>query len=142
MDRIVKGKFECSRFTPLEISKWLFQNFGTSEGNSMESRISNGVEKWDIKKDGHLSDKALRKKIEVRGFNVSKYIYPPGTYFPDHTHEVDKIDAVLSGRFKMCILGKEVILEAGDCLYVAKGTVHSAEVVGTEPVISLDAVKD
>lgn len=99
------------------------------------------LERWDNNRDGLLSEKSLRKKIEAKGFSVSKYHYPPGTYFPDHTHEVDKIDAVLSGKFRMKMLGQEVILEAGDMLYVPKGTVHSAEVVGTEPVVSLDAVK-
>lgn len=34
-----------------------------------------------------------------------------------------------------------VTLVAGDCLHVPKGMLHSAEVVGDESVISLDAVK-
>jgi mannose-6-phosphate isomerase-like protein (cupin superfamily) len=53
----------------------------------------------------------------------------------------DKMDAVLSGRFRMTMEGQEVILEKGDCLAVPRGTVHSAEVVGQEPVVSLDAIK-
>ena len=100
------------------------------------------LEKWDEKKDGRLSEAALRKKIEKQGFSVSKYAYPPGTYFPDHSHSVDKIDAVLSGRFKMTLDGQEEVLEAGDCLFVPKGAVHSAEVVGEVPVVSLDSTKD
>ncbi len=40
----------------------------------------------------------------------------------------------------MVVEGTEVILEAGDCLAVPKGTLHSAEVVGDTPVVSLDAV--
>jgi mannose-6-phosphate isomerase-like protein (cupin superfamily) len=54
---------------------------------------------------------------------------------------VDKIDGVLSGRFRMTMQGQALVLTAGDCLAVAKGEVHSAEVVGDEPVISLDAVR-
>jgi mannose-6-phosphate isomerase-like protein (cupin superfamily) len=34
----------------------------------------------------------------------------------------------------------EVVLESGDCLRVPSGAVHSSEVVGDEPVVSLDAV--
>jgi mannose-6-phosphate isomerase-like protein (cupin superfamily) len=34
-----------------------------------------------------------------------------------------------------------VILEAGDCLHVPRGAEHSAEVVGDEPVVSLDGVR-
>lgn len=98
-----------------------------------------GVEKWDPKKEGPFSEEALRKKLRKRGYQVSRYTYPPGTYFPGHTHEIDKIDGVVSGRFRMRMKGLDVILEAGDCLAVPRGTVHSAEVVGDEPVVSFDA---
>jgi mannose-6-phosphate isomerase-like protein (cupin superfamily) len=99
------------------------------------------IEKWDPARDGPLTERALREKLSKRGYHVSRYVYPPGTVFPDHRHAVDKIDGVLSGRFRMTMHGRGVILEAGDCLAVPKGTVHSAEVVGDEPVVSLDATK-
>lgn len=99
------------------------------------------VERWDATRDGPLTEKALRGKLENRGYRVARYVYPPGTYFPPHAHEVDKIDAVLSGRFRLTLEGRSVILEAGDAFAVPQGVVHSAEVVGDEPVVSLDAVK-
>ena len=99
------------------------------------------IEHWDPEQDGELSEAAMRDKLRRRGYEVSIYHYPPGTYFPEHTHSVDKIDAVLGGRFRMSMFGQSVTLEAGDCLHVPSGAVHSAEVVGTETVISLDAVK-
>ncbi len=99
------------------------------------------IESWDAERDGPLSEAALRRKLERRGYRVSRYVYPPGTYFPDHSHEIDKIDAVLSGRFRMRMGDDEAILGAGDCLAVPRGVVHSAEVAGNEPVVSLDATK-
>lgn len=99
------------------------------------------VEHWDSDRDGALSEAALRRKLEARGYQVSRYVYPPGTYFPDHVHGVDKIDAVLSGRFRMTMSGQEAVLEAGDMLAVPKHVMHTAEVVGEDPVISLDAVR-
>jgi len=101
-----------------------------------------GIERWDEKKEGALSETALRKKLEKKGYTVTKYVYSPRTNFPDHTHVMDKIDAVVSGRFHMKMNGLDVILESGDCLAVPRGTVHSAEVIGNESVISLDAVKE
>lgn len=100
------------------------------------------VEKWNPGQDGPLSEKALHQKLEQRGYRVTRYVYPPGTIFSEHTHSIDKIDGVLSGRFRMTLEGQEVILEAGDCLAVPRGAVHSAEVVGDEPVVSLDAIRD
>ena len=99
------------------------------------------VERWDEEQDGPLDEAAMRRKLEARGYRVSRYVYPPGTHFPEHTHSVDKIDGVLAGRFRMTMGENEVVLETGDCLAVPRGAVHSAEVVGDEPVVSLDAVR-
>ena len=99
------------------------------------------VEHWDEARDGPLTEAAMRQKLEDRGYQVSRYVYSPGTVFPDHTHEIDKIDGVLSGRFRMTTRDGSVVLEAGDCLAVPRGTVHRAEVVGDEPVVSLDATR-
>ena len=99
------------------------------------------VERWDEESDGPVSEATLRERFEQRGYAVSRYTYSPGTYFPDHTHDVDKIDAVLSGTFRIVLEGEEVVLGPGDSVEVPRGAVHSAEVVGDEPVVSLDAVK-
>ena len=99
------------------------------------------VERWDHGRDGEPTEAALRRKLEGRGYRASRYVYPPGTVFVTHTHEVDKIDAVVSGRFLLSMHGQDVVLEAGDCLDVPRGVPHRAEVVGDEPVVSLDAVK-
>jgi quercetin dioxygenase-like cupin family protein len=103
--------------------------------------MSGVIEHWDERGDGPLSETALRRKLEARGYEVSRYVYPPGTRFPEHTHGIDKIDAVLSGRFRMTLGGRAVVLQAGDCLAVPRGAVHSAEVVGDEAVVSLDATR-
>lgn len=99
------------------------------------------VEHWNPEQDGPLSEAALRCKLEARGYQVTCYVYPPGTVFPAHSHGVDKIDAVVSGQFQMSMQGKSVVLEAGDCLAVPPGEVHSAAVVGDQAVVSLDAIK-
>jgi quercetin dioxygenase-like cupin family protein len=61
--------------------------------------------------------------------------------FADHSHSLDKKDAVVSGKFRLELEGRSVILEAGDAISVPAGVVHRAEVVGTEPVVSLDATR-
>lgn len=83
----------------------------------------------------------MRRKLERLGYSVHAYRYPPGTRFDEHSHAVDKIDGVVSGQFRVEMGGRAMVLEAGDLVWVPKGTPHAAEVVGTEPVTSLDAVK-
>jgi len=83
----------------------------------------------------------LRSIFEAEGYLCSVYTYPPGTVFPEHRHDVDKVDAVLAGQFRITIGDESVILTAGDYVYVPAGVVHRAEVVGDEPVVSIDAAK-
>ena len=100
-----------------------------------------GLEHWDEAVDGPFSEEALRTKMTSRGYTVSRYVYPAGVCFPDHQHAIDKLDGVVSGRFRMRMGEMDVVLEAGDVLAVPAGAVHSAEVVGSEPVVSLDGIR-
>jgi hypothetical protein len=40
------------------------------------------IEHWHSERDGPLSEEAMRRKLEDRGYSVSRYDYPPGTFFP------------------------------------------------------------
>jgi len=99
------------------------------------------VRHWNDELDGAFSEAALRRKLESAGYLVARYVYPPGTSFPEHTHKTDKIDAVVSGRFRMVVAGHFAILGPGDWVEVPAGVHHTAAVVGEEPVVSLDAVR-
>lgn len=98
------------------------------------------IESWSSSW-GELNESNMRKKLEQEGFSVITYTYSPGTYFPEHSHSVDKKDTVLSGKFRMTALGSEFVLGPGDMLLVPAGTIHTAEVIGQESVVSLDATK-
>lgn len=97
-------------------------------------------QRWNTA-DGPLTESALRAKLEALGYRVAKYTYEPGTVFPDHRHDVDKIDAVLAGRFRLVVRGHMKVLGPGEWIEIPRGTIHNATVVGDEPVVSLDAVK-
>lgn len=84
----------------------------------------------------------MRRKLERRGYRVTRYDYPPGTHFPPHTHAADKIDAVISGRFRLILAEKSFDLDAGDMLFVPHDVIHEAVVVGDEAVVSLDAIRN
>ena len=99
------------------------------------------VGRWDEARQGPLSEARLAAWLESQGYAVTRYVYPPGTVFPEHTHAVDKIDAVVSGRFALTLGGRRVVLGPGRHRDPLPGAVHSAEVVGDQPVVSLDAVR-
>jgi quercetin dioxygenase-like cupin family protein len=99
------------------------------------------VHRWNAALDGPFSEQALRAKLESLGYRVARYVYPPGMTFPNHTHGIDKIDAVVSGRFRLVIGGHVVVLGPGDWVDVPRGVAHNATVHGDEPVVSFDAIK-
>jgi mannose-6-phosphate isomerase-like protein (cupin superfamily) len=99
------------------------------------------VHRWNATLDGAFSERALRAKLESLGYRVARYVYAPGTVFPDHTHGVDKIDAVVSGRFRLVIGGHVAMLGPGEWAEVPRGVMHNATVLGDEPVVSFDGIR-
>ncbi|MGE0039682.1 MAG: cupin domain-containing protein [Vicinamibacterales bacterium] len=99
------------------------------------------LHRWNPTLDGPFTEGALRARLEARGYRVARYTYEPGTVFPDHAHGVDKIDAVIAGRFRLVIGGHLHVLGPGDWIEIPRGAIHSAAVLGDEPVVSLDAVR-
>ncbi|MBF0453661.1 MAG: cupin domain-containing protein [Magnetococcales bacterium] len=85
------------------------------------------------------SEEEMLCDMRAEGFHPFHYTYPPGTVFRPHTHDHDKIAAVIEGTFRIIMGGEEVILKTGDGVFVPEGALHSAEVIGNEPVISVDA---
>jgi len=99
------------------------------------------VERWDRKRWGDLTEENMRKKLKWEDYSVSRYVYPSRTVFPDHSHSIDKKDAVVSGKLMIEAEGHVFLLEAGDMIEVPAGMIHNAKVIGSQPVVSLDATK-
>ena len=97
------------------------------------------IDRWNPEKEGPLDEAKFRQKLESMGYTVSRYVLSPDTYFPMHTHEADKIEAVVYGHYRITMGDEETLLGAGDAVHLPRGVEHSAEVVGDEAVI-LDAV--
>jgi len=97
------------------------------------------VERWN--RDITASETVVRKMLESMGYRCSRYEYPPGSVFEEHSHGCDKLDAVLSGCLRLTSEGQSYDLHAGDYAYIPRGVVHRAEVIGNATVVSLDGVK-
>ena len=91
--------------------------------------------------DGPLNEASMRRKLKSQGYSCIKYTFPPGTDFPDHTHNVSKKDSIIAGQFRFAMKGREVILQPGDMIEVPAGVVHNASVIGSESVVFFDATK-
>ena len=80
----------------------------------------------------------MMRLLEFEGYDVLVYTYRPGTVFPEHAHPRPKCDGVVTGVLRVTVDGQSWDLGPGDRLYLPTETRHSAEVVGSETVVSLD----
>jgi quercetin dioxygenase-like cupin family protein len=69
---------------------------------------------------------------------VLVYTYRPGTVFAEHEHARPKCDGVIAGVLRVTVGEQAWDLGPGDRIYLPAGTRHSAHVVGSETVVSLD----
>lgn len=99
------------------------------------------VSRWNAKADGPVSLESVAKKLKSLGYHFVEQQYSPGTVFHEHSHDTQTKDAIITGRLKVNMQGKEVILEPGDILDIPAGIDHNAAVVGSEPVTVLEGQK-
>lgn len=88
---------------------------------------------------GQVTINKIRARLEQEGLYPSRFDMVPGDSYGDHSHREAEIRWVVSGRLKVILASEELILAPGDCLDLAPGVVHSAEVVGDEVVVTVSA---
>jgi quercetin dioxygenase-like cupin family protein len=98
------------------------------------------IDRWNPRRDGPVTEAALRHKVETIGYQVSNLAWPAGTVVPPQTQDRERLDAVVTGIVRVTLDGESAILTAGDIVYVPRGAVRRVEVVGAHPARCLDAV--
>ena len=98
------------------------------------------VDRWDPRRDGPVTETALRRKVESRGYQVASFAWPAGTVVAAQTQNCDRVDAVVAGILKITLDDESAILTAGDMVYVPRGAVRRVEVVGPSTARCLDAI--
>ncbi len=99
------------------------------------------VEKW--RNSGAPDPVDLRERMEAEGFGTYGWTDRPGAFYGEHEHVNDQSHWVISGRLRLTVKGHgEFELGPGDRDFMPAGTVHSAQVVGDEPVVYLIGERD
>lgn len=98
------------------------------------------IERWDLRRDGPLSEAALQQKLEGRGYQVTARLMPAGSVAPGRTDVRDRVVAVGRGVVKVTIDGESAILGAGDLAYIPPAAPHRVEVIGSSAAVCFDAV--
>jgi quercetin dioxygenase-like cupin family protein len=88
------------------------------------------IDRWDVRRDGALSDAALQQKVRSLGFMADARVYPAGAVVATQPDPRERIQAVASGLVKITIDGESAIVTAGDIVFVPRGAVRRLEVIG------------
>jgi mannose-6-phosphate isomerase-like protein (cupin superfamily) len=98
------------------------------------------VERWDERRDGILSEAALRLKLRTLGYAPLPPASASGAIASARSHHLERIEAVMAGILRVTIEDQSAILTAGDMVFIPGGTVRRLETVGTAPVHCVEAV--
>jgi quercetin dioxygenase-like cupin family protein len=98
------------------------------------------IDRWDPRRDGPVTEAALRQKVSANGYEVSTFAWPAGTVVPAQTQQKERVDAVVTGILKITLDGESAILTAGDMVYVPRGAIRRVEVVGAHTAHCIDAI--
>jgi quercetin dioxygenase-like cupin family protein len=101
--------------------------------------VSLQIERWSEEKKPDAAD--LRRRLESEGYTVFEWTDGPGTFYGPHKHSDDQSHWIISGSLKLAVGDTTYTLAPGDRDYLPANTIHSAFVVGTEPVRYLIGAK-
>jgi len=98
------------------------------------------IERWDVRRDGPLSQTALEQKVRALGYEPTLRTYPAGAIAAAQAGATESVEAVVSGLVKITLDGESAILTAGDIIFVPRGCARRLEVVGTSPAYCLETI--
>lgn len=97
------------------------------------------IDRWDVRRDGPLSEAALQHKIELLGFQVESRTYPAGVALTTTVDSRHAIEGVVRGLVRLTVDGEPNVLTAGDIAFIPRGAVRRLEVVGSSTALCLEA---
>ena len=98
------------------------------------------IERWDVRRDGPLSEAALQHKVEALGYEPLPRATAGEAIVSARIHRHERAEAVVAGLIKVTIEDESAILTAGDIVFIPGGAARRVEAVGTSPVYCLEAV--
>ena len=91
---------------------------------------------WETVKKEVLNDKLARKVISGEKITMPQIFLKKDGVVPLHQHENEQISSVVTGAIRFEIEGKEIVLRAGDVLFIPSNVPH--RVVALEDSQALD----
>lgn len=69
-----------------------------------------------------------------------RYVYQPGSVFPEHHHPEEQVTVVISGQIEFSVAGETVVLTTGQAAVIPPNVPHGARVIGDAPVETFNSM--
>jgi quercetin dioxygenase-like cupin family protein len=99
------------------------------------------IERWDVGRDGPLSETSLQHKIERSGFEVAARTYPAGIAAAAAADDRESVTAVVHGRVRLTLDGDSEVLGEGDLAFIPAGVSRRLELLGPSAALCLEAYR-
>src|SRR5437763_6423038 len=93
------------------------------------------IERWSDPQAPQSDE--LKDRLRAEGYSVFQWSDAPGTKYGPHAHEEEQSHWILSGELELRVGHETYKLRAGDRDFLPANTIHSAFVLGDEPVVYL-----
>ncbi len=120
------------------------QSANLTERRSIERQVSLNQSEFQLGQ-ANLNDLAQQKSVDTKdGFNITQVasgknasvnlvMGPPGSILKMHYNQhSDEITYYIRGQAVMNVSGKEIVMKAGDLMYIPALMLHGSEVTGNE----------
>ena len=91
---------------------------------------------WEKIETEKLSAKITRQMLSGANTTVARIFLARGAYVPRHAHESEQFSLILSGALKFIFDDCEVVVRAGEIVYIPSNKPHAAEAL--EDTMDLD----
>ncbi len=81
-----------------------------------------------------------RQVVHGERQTMVRYVYAPGSVFPEHRHPQEQITTILSGEIEFTIAGASRVFRPGDTGVIPGDTPHGARVVGDQTVETINSL--
>lgn len=87
------------------------------------------LHRWDEIAEEQITDLLTRRFISGEKMTIARFLLKKGCLVATHSHDNEQMSTILSGALKFFIDNREVVVRAGETLYIPANTPHSAEAI-------------
>src|SRR5688572_10094983 len=98
------------------------------------------VASWDDVEEEIVLPGIVRQIVHGERQTMVRYVYEPGSIFPEHAHPEEQVTLVISGTIAFEIENTRLVLGPGQVAVIPSNVPHGASVIGPDRVETFNSL--